>query len=179
MPINSTPLRIELFDPDRHDRSEFRCGVDRLDNFLRLSAKKQQRADMSRVYVVVADGSSIILGYHAINLGSIDLSALPKKPRGAPAHGELPALFISQVAVDLTSQGQGIGDILMHHIFQKAVTVANQAGCYALVLDVMADGGEAMFHVRAQWYRRFGFIPFSIRPSRMFMTMQQVRNLVK
>ena len=48
MPIEVGGLRIELFDPARHDRAGFVCGVDRLDNYLKLSAKKQ-KDNMTRV----------------------------------------------------------------------------------------------------------------------------------
>lgn len=178
MPIESRDLRIELFDPRRHDRSAFDCGVARLDNFLKLTAKKQHAADMTRVYVAVEDGQSIVLGYHAINLGRMDVRELVERPRGAPEHGDLPVLFLGQVAVTREAQGAGIGAVLMHHVFEKACRVSEQAGCFAVVLDVMADGGEAQFARRRDWYAAFGFRPFATNPSRMFVTMKYVRALV-
>ena len=171
-------LRIEQFDPARHDRAAFSCGVSRLDNFLRLSAKKQQKDDMSRVYVVVEDGGSAILGYHAINLGVMNVDLMEKRPRNAPAHGELPVLFVGQVAVGSQHQGRGIGSILIAHVFAKAVAIADQAGCFALVLDVMSDGGNEDFGKRKNWYRSFGFQEFPSNSARMFMTMKQVRLLL-
>ena len=178
MPTEIGDLRIELFDPARHDRAGFSCGVERLDNFLKLTAKKQQKDDMTRVYVAVEDGETRVFGYHAINLGMMNADQLAKRPRGAPEHGELPILFLGQVAVSEAAQGQGIGSSLMHHVFQKACGVAEQAGCYAVVLDVMSDGGEEAFRRRCHWYGEFGFQPFAINPARMFMTMKQVRTLV-
>ena len=171
-------LRIEHFDPARHNRAEFSCGVERLDNFLKLNAKKQQVDDMTRVYVAVEDGSVDILGYHAINLGMMDVSELTKRPRGAPDHGELPILFLGQVAVSETAQGQGLGSILMYHVFAKAETIAQKAGCFAIVLDVMSDGDEAAYQRRIDWYAAFGFKSFASNTSRMFMTMKQVRLII-
>jgi len=98
MPTDLCDLRIEHFDPARHNRAGFSCGVDRLDNFLKLNAKRQQKDDMTRVYVIVEEGNAKILGYHAINLGMMDAGELAKRPRGAPDHGELPILFLGQVA---------------------------------------------------------------------------------
>lgn len=170
-------LRIERFDPSRHDRTGFACGVARLDNFLRLSAKKQQKDDMTRVYVVVASTHPAILGYHAINLGMMNADLLEKRPRNAPAHGELPVLFVGQVAVNEKCQGRGIGSILMGHVFAKAAAVSEQAGCFAIVLDVMSDGDELAFQQRKAWYCSFGFQEFRSHPARLFMTMKQVRML--
>ena len=170
-------LRIERFDTERHDRDGFDCGVNRLNNYLKRTAKKQQADDMTRVYVAVAEGdpASRILGYHAIGVGSMDVAELARRPRGAPAHGDLPVLFLGQVAVAEAAQGRGIGAMLMHHVFEKARVVADQARCYVIVLDVMSDGPEGAFERRRDWYASFGFAPFASIRSRMFMTMAQVR----
>lgn len=178
MPINLGDLRIEHFDPARHDRTGFSCGVARLDNYLKLNAKKQQKDDMTRVYVVIEDGGKDILGYHAINLGMMNVDELATRPKGAPAHGEIPILFLGQVAVSTKMQGKGLGSILMHHIFEKAGVIADQAGCFAIVLDVMSDGDDVAYQRRMEWYAAFGFQTFASNPSRMFMTMKQVRQLI-
>ena len=58
MPIKPKSLRIESFDPSRHDRADFDCGVVRQNNYLKLSAKKEQQDDMTRVSVVVEEGGA-------------------------------------------------------------------------------------------------------------------------
>ncbi len=179
MPTESPALRIEHFDVTRHDRAEFDCGVARLNNYLKLSARKQQKDDMTRVYVVVTEGSARILGYHSVNLGMMNVDELKRRPRGAPDHGEVPVLFLGQVAVDKTAQGIGIGGILMHHVFEKACMVSDMAGCHAIILDVIPDGGEESFARRKAWYESFGFATFSSNPARMFLVMKQVRTAVQ
>jgi len=177
MPTNEAPINIESWNPDRHDRSGFNCGVQRLNNFLSLSAKKQQKDDMTRVYVAVVPGETTILGYHAINVGTMNVAEMAKPPRGTPSHGEIPVLFLGQVAVDLKAQGVGIGSLLMHHVFEKACVVADKVGCHAVLLDVMSDGDEAAFAKRKGWYESFGFQSFAGNEARMFMTMKQIRQL--
>ena len=88
MPTDLPAVRIELLDPARHDRGDFDCGVVRPNHYLKLSARKQQKNDMYRVYVVVEEGSTRILGYHAVNLGSINVDELERRPRGAPKRGD-------------------------------------------------------------------------------------------
>ena len=178
MPTDRPELRIERFDAARHDRAAFDCGIDRLNNYLRFTARKQQKDDMTRVYVVVAEGSAHILGYHAINLGMMNADEM-RRPRGAPEHGEIPVLFLGQVAVDKTAQGGGLGGILMHHVFEKACAVSDMAGCYAILLDVIADGGEDALARRKAWYQSFGFMAFPSNPARMFLPMRQVRASVR
>ncbi len=179
MPTEHPAFRIELLDAARHDRDHFDCGVRRLNNYLKLSARKQQEDDMTRVYVVVEEGSPRILGYHAINLGMMNVDELKRRPRGAPDHGEIPVLFLGQVAVDEGQQGKGFGGILMHHVFEKASVIADAAGCHAIILDVISDGGEAEFSRRKAWYESFGFTTFASNPARMFLAMKQVRAVVQ
>ena len=179
MQIEPRALRIEQFKSSRHDRAEFDCGVDRLNNFLKLTAKKQHKDEMTRIYVVVEEESTRILGYHAINVGRMNVDELSRRPRGAPDHGEIPVLFLGQVAVDNVAQGKGLGGILIHHVFEKACAVSNMAGCHAIILDVIADGGEEAFARRKAWYESFGFKAFASNPARMFLGMKQVRAVVQ
>ena len=179
MPTEPSALRIERFDPARHDRADFDCGVSRMNNYLKLSAKKQQKDDMTRVYVAVEEESARILGYHAINMGMMNVDELKRRPRGAPDHGEVPVLFLGQVAVDKTAQGRGLGGILMHHVFEKACVVSDVAGCHAILLDVISDGGEEAFARRRAWYEGFGFASFPSNPARMFLALKQVRAVVQ
>lgn len=175
MPTDDFAIEIRSFDPALHGRDQFDCGNDRLNNFLKLSAKRQQRGDMTRVYVALRQGQSDILGYHAINGGSMNVDQLENKPRGVPSHGALPVLFLGQIAVSRHAQGQGIGSILMHHVFQKAAVVADSIGCFAILLDVMRDGGDAAFEQRKAWYEAFGFQTMPSNEARMFMTLKDVR----
>ena len=177
MLTEDTFVNIEKWNPVRHDRSGFDCGVGRLDNFLKLSAKKQQNDDMSRVYVAVEPGETMILGYHAINVGTMNVAELARRPRGTPNHGEIPVLFLGQVAVDKMAQGLGVGSLLMHHVFEKACIIADEAGCHAVVLDVMSDGDREAFVRRKGWHEEFGFQSFASNAARMFMAIMQVRQI--
>ena len=178
MPTEPPAFRIERFDAARHDRAAFDCGTVRLNNYLKLSAGKQQKDDMTRVYVLIEDGGARILGYYAVNAGSMNVDELARRPRGAPAHGEIPVLFLGQVAVDKAMQGRGIGGVLMHHVFEKACAVADMAGCHAIVLDVISDGGEEALARRKAWYESFGFAAFASNSARLFLVMKQVRAVV-
>ncbi len=179
MLTEETAVSIESWNPARHDRSGFDCGVERLNNFLNLSARKQQKDDMTRVYVALEPGVTTILGYHAINVGMMNVTELPIPPRGTPSHGEIPVLFLGQVAVDLKAQGLLRTSLLMHHVFVEACVIADQAGCHAVLLDVMSDGNADAFVRRKGWYQDFGFQSFASNEARMFMTMKQVRQIIE
>ena len=161
---------IEPFDPGRHDRSGFSCGTDRLDNFLRFSARKQQKDDFTRVFVAVAQGSPRVLGYYALNA-----HAVATDDRRAPNTGSIPALYLSMIAVDRSQQGKGLGSDLAVDALGRARNVAGEVGLKLVVLDVIGDGGDEIFVRRREFYRRLGFQSFQDRPERMFITIDTIR----
>ena len=169
---------IEPFDPARHERSGFCCGTERLDNFLRLSARKQQKDDFTRVFVAVAEGSPNILGYYALNAHAIATGELgADRPRRAPNTGSIPALYLSMIAVDRSWQGKGLGSDLAIDALGRALNVAGEVGLKLVVLDVIDDGGNEAFARRMEFYRRLGFQSFQDRPERMFISIDTIRGM--
>jgi len=167
---------IEPFDPGRHNRSGFSCGTDRLDNFLRFTARKRQKDDFTRVFVAVAQGSPEVLGYYALNAHAVSTSDLgPDRPRRAPDTGSIPALYLSMIAVDRSRQGKGLGSDLAVDALARARNVAGEVGLKLVVLDVIDDGGSEAFARRREFYRRLGFRSFQDRPERMFIAIDTIR----
>ena len=170
-------LRIEQLDPARHNRAAFACGVDRLDNFLRATARKQQAADFTRVQVAT-EGDGGILGYCALNAHALETAtgSLPRDlTRHAPRAGTIPAIYLSMIAVDQRHQGRGLGRVLLADALTRALAAADQIGVKAVVLDVIKDGGPEVTERRRAFYLKMGFQPFPSRPSRMFIAIETVR----
>ena len=169
-------IAIEPFDPGRHDRPGFSGGTDRLDNFLRSSARKQQKNDFTRVFVAVAAASPRVLGYYALNAHAVVTDDLgTDRPRRAPNTGAIPALFLLMIAVDQNWQGKGLGSDLAVDALSRARNISCEAGLKLVVLDVIEDGGEETFARRMKFYRRFGFRSLQDRPDRMFITTGTIR----
>ena len=173
---NAPQVVIEPFDPGRHDRSGFSCGTDRLDNFLRLSARKQQKDDFTRVFVAVTEGSPKVLGYYALNAHAVAMEELgTNRPPRVPRTGSIPALYLSMIAVDGRQQGAGLGSDLAVDALGRALNVAGEVGLKLVVLDVIGDGGKEVFARRMEFYRRLGFQSLEDRPNRMFITIDTIR----
>lgn len=181
MPVdaeNRPRVSIEPLEPSRHERVEFACGEPRLDNFLRLSAGKQQKDDFTRVFVAVAEGSRRILGYCALNTHALGVAELGRdRPRRASNRSSIPALYLSMIAVDKVQQGRGLGTDLLIDALHRVSRVSQEVGLKLVVLDVINDGGDATFQRRKEFYRRMGFQSFADHPERMFMTIGTVRQL--
>lgn len=49
---------IEPFDPDKHDRTAFSCGVEQVDNYFWKTANKLAKAGNIRLYVMTSPDSA-------------------------------------------------------------------------------------------------------------------------
>ena len=169
---------IASFDPALHDRASFCSGVASIDNFLILTAKKQQNADMVRVRVLTSDTSNRVLGYYVLNAHSIDAGELPDEiGRKAPHHQRVPAAYVSMIGVDLSMQGRGLGHMLLSNALRQILKAADLVATAVIVLDILDDGDIAAIAKRAHYYRRFGFQEFPRQKSRMFLPMTLARRL--
>ncbi len=178
--IGGAEIDIEPFDPARHDRTSFSCGIDRLDNYLRLSARKHQEGDFARVFVAVAPGGSAVLGYYALNAHSVEAQDLPQRlikhaPRRDGVPASVPAAYLSMIAVDQASQGNGLGVILLADALKRLIPLSDEIGLTVVVLDVFDDDGPEPFARRKRFYERMGFMSFDARPERMFLPMKDIR----
>jgi len=171
-----TTLKIEPFDPDVHDRTAFSCGADQIDNFLKFTAKKHQRGDFARVWVAVADRNPNVLGYYSINSHAIETGQLPRKfAKHAPNHGGVGAVYISMFGVQSSAQGKGIGTLLIADALKRIARISDDLGIFAVVLDVLDEGGAEKVETRQAFYKRLGFIEFPSQPLRMFLPVATIR----
>ena len=165
---------IEPFDPGRHDRSGFACGTDRLDNFLRFSARKQQKDDFTRVFVAVAEGSPRVLGYYALNAHAVAADDLGPAPAGAQYRQHSGAVSLHDRRGQKLAR-PWVGSDLAIDALGRALSVAGEIGLKLVMLDVIDDGGDEVFARRMAFYRRLGFRSFQDRPERMFIAMDMIR----
>ncbi len=149
-----------------HDRLDFDCGEPALNEFLRKLARQQAGRDFSRTYVAVEGDERRIRGFHALSAGAIDFQNwpaglhLPRYP--------IPVARIGRLAVDLRDQGSGVGASLLSHALRSSVTLAEQIGMHAVVVDAKHDRAAA-------FYARYGFRTLQEHGSTMFLLMSEIR----
>lgn len=170
--------RIEPFDPERHDRAAFACGVEAVDNFLRKTAGKLARADNLRLFAM-SDPSGALIGFYALNAHAIDYTELPPRyARTRPGHGAIPAAYISMIGVDARHQGHGYGGDLLVDALTRIAQAADAIGIAVVILDVLDDGDADQVARRKALYESYGFQPLASRPLRLFLPLATVRQLI-
>lgn len=175
--IAKPPFTIQSFDPKKHDRAAFSCGVPQIDNYLKLTAKKGSKADVVRIWIIL-DKKENIVGFYGINMHAIHVNEMPASyAQKAMRHGTLPVAFIAMIGVDEKQQGNGIGSALVADALSRIGRVSDDIGTCAVLLDVFDDGDEKTVSRRKTYYEKFGFAPLPDQPLRLFMPIQTVKAL--
>lgn len=161
-------MQMVLLDKSRHNRLRFDCGVERMNNYLRLMASQQARKDNTRTFVL-EDGEQpeYIMGFYTLTMTLLDLSALPghlqKKYQSATSAG-----LIARLAVDRRYQGRGLGEWLLVDALKKLLQASDVVG-FPVVVDAK-DGARG-------FYEKYGFVAFADAGGKLFMTVGDIRGM--
>jgi ribosomal protein S18 acetylase RimI-like enzyme len=169
---------IEAFDPARHNRANFSCGVEQVDNFFKRTANKLAAAGNVRVFVMTGEGGEVI-GFYALNAHTVDYRNLPARyGRTRPGHGSIPAAYLSMIGVDQRHTGQGYGGDLLADALLRIAGAAERIGIAVVILDVLDDGDAGRIERRKHLYESYGFMPLPSNPLRLFLPVATIRALL-
>lgn len=176
---DAKPFTIEPLDPVKHDRAAFSCGITQVDNFFRRSPNKLAKADNVRTFVMVGTEGELI-GFYATNAHAIDYTELPDRfARNRPAHGSIPAAYISMIGVDSGFQGRGYGGDLLVDCLKRLAVAADALGIAVVMLDVLDCGDAEKVAKRIALYTSYGFQPLPSNNLRLFLPIATVRTLME
>ena len=160
-------LRIEPLGK-QHDRKQFDCGSEALNNYLRKTARQHNEKGVSRTYVLVDEQSpSNILGCLSLTLCEIHAQVLPEQfAKKFPT--TVPAAKLGRLAIAKAQQRRGLGEMLLLFAMERAYTVFKQMGIVGFIV-------EAKNKYAAEYYRQYGFIPFPSNSLTLYLPMQLIK----
>ena len=165
--------RIEPLSRD-HNRSDFDCGVEPLNAYLRGTARQHIEKQISMTYVLVdevATPPKLILGYFTV--GICEVMAAEMSPMFAKKYPpKLPAVRLGRLAVEQRQQGNHFGKALLFAAIKHYWKVAESVGGVALIVDAKDDRA-------ADFYRHFGFQSFLTDPLKLFLPLGTVKQLLQ
>lgn len=164
------PWRVERFDRGVHDRSQFDCGINSLNEWLERLVSQFEKRDLSRTYVLLHQESPVVKGYYSLSSHSIFYEALPEdQARGLPRI-DVPAVLLGRLAVDASVKGQGLGELLLIDALRRADYLSNQVGIRAVEVHALDESARG-------FYLKYGFIPLQDDPQHLFLPITIVRKL--
>ncbi len=164
-PQPQPPYVIEPFDPARHDRAGFSCGVTAVDNFFKKTANKLAEAGNLRLFVMVSSDQALI-GFYASNAHAVQ------------GHGSIPAAFIAMIGRDQRYSGGGFGGDLLVDALRRINQAADSLGIAVALLDVLDCGDPQRTARREALYESYGFQPLPSNPTRLFLPLNAIRELI-
>ena len=158
--------QIERLDRP-HERGAFCCGKAALDEFVRRLVNQYEKKRLGRTFVAVPPGGKRVLGYYTLASGSVPFQNLPSAvAKKLPKH-PVPVALLGRLAVDQTSQGQGLGEWLLMDALRRCLELADQLGIFAV--EVVAIDTEAK-----AFYLKYGFVPLADRELHLYLPMKTV-----
>lgn len=162
-------LAIEPFDAARHDRAAFTCGVERIDNFLKITASKFVKDDNGRIFVAAERDGGRLAGFYAMGPHAIDATSLNDDMTKRLLNADrVPSFYLSMIAAHSELQNRGLGGFLLADALNRCMRIADQTGGRFVVLDAISEDA-------ARLYARFGFEPLVSQPDRMVLGMAKIR----
>jgi len=156
-------------DKKGHDRKGFNCGIDALNNYLRMMANQQDKKDNTRTFVLEdINKPEKIIGYYTMT--SLDLSILPEQLQKKHTNSQSAGL-ITRLAVDQQYFKQGYGEWLLIDALKKLL-LASETVAFLLVIVDAKDGAVG-------FYKKFEFTDFLDIPNKLYMTIANIRKSIK
>ena len=161
---------IELLDK-KHNRNEFDCGKELLNNYLKAQAGQDIKRKLSACFVYTDDETNCIQGYYTLSNNSIPLSSFPSpiKRKLPQSYKSIPTTLLGRLAVDKKAKGKGLGKILLIDALKRSYELSKEIGSFAVVVDPIDREAEL-------FYERYDFIKLP-DSAKMFIAIKTLKEL--
>lgn len=164
-------FRIEPLDSRKHVRSDFCCGKDSLDNYIRKQASQDLKRRVSAVFVLINDPELDVLAYYTLSSYTVDITVLDEAfAKGLPRYPLLPATLLGRLAVDDRQKGKRLGELMLVDALKKTLNAATQVASLAVI-------AEALDEKALNFYIKYGFQQFKQDPMKLYLPMKSVEEL--
>lgn len=155
----------------KHIKTDFKCGVDALDYYLKNQAGQDIKKNVAVTHVLTAKNSEKVLGFYTLSSIGISSGELPDNViKRLPRYPVLPGVLIGRLAVDEQCRGQGLGQYLLMDSFKRSLAVSAQIGIVAVIVDAKDKNAVA-------FYQQYGFIALPSNSHRLFLPLSTIKQL--
>jgi GNAT superfamily N-acetyltransferase len=150
-----------------HDLSEFDCGVESLNEWLKRRALRNQVSGASRTFVV-CNGSEVA-AYYALAAGTVMVNATAGRlRRNMP--DPIPVVLLGRLAVGLAYQKAGLGRAMLRDAGLRITQAAESIGIRGIVVHAISQEARA-------FYERIGFDPSPLDSMTLMIALSDLRGL--
>jgi len=125
---------------------------------------------MTTVFVTLSD--SKVVGYYALATGGVERANAPSRvTSGVPAH-PIPVVLLARLAVDSSTQKNGLGRQLLRDALIRVEAAANEIGIRALLIHAKDEAARDFYMKQAE------FEPSPTDPLHLFLLMKDLKKLL-
>ena len=155
----------------KHNRENFSCGKNLLDNYFWRQAKQDVKRKLSACFVLVNKETNKISGYYTLSSNSISNNIIPDsfKKKLPKSYLSIPTILLGRLAIDKEFQGKGIGKILLIDSLKRCFDTSDSIGAFAVIVNPLDIDAE-------RFYEKYGFIKLP-GSGKMFLPMNTIKEL--
>lgn len=155
----------------KHNRNNFSCGKDLLDNYFWRQANQDVKRKLSTCFVLPDTESDRIQGYYTLSSNSISNDSIPDSYRKKlpKSYLSIPTILLGRLAIDKSCQGKGIGRVLLIDSLKRCFDTSDFIGAYAVIVDPLDKEAE-------RFYEKYGFIKLP-DSGKMFLPIKTIKQL--
>ena len=164
---------IYLTEPldSKHNKLDFSCGKELLDNYLWKQAKQDVKRKLSACFVLVDKETGKISGYYTLSSNSISNNLIPDsfKKQLPKSYLAIPTILLGRLAIDKDFQKRGLGKVLLIDSLKRCYDTSNSIGAFAVIVDPLNESAEL-------FYNKYGFIKLP-DSGKMFLPIKTINQL--
>ena len=157
--------------------SGFSCGKPPLDDYFKRHAIRNDRAGISRAYVLrraEADPPELpaVLGFHTLSMAVAEPAPIARLFEAKLPKDPMPVALIGHLAIDVRAQGRRLGEALLMDALRRIVDAAAIVGCTGIIVDANDDAAE-------RFYMKYDLVTVAAEtwPHRMFLPIATARSV--
>jgi GNAT superfamily N-acetyltransferase len=162
-----------LLEPLRRDypRRQFRCGEEKVDDWLAAKAFQHQEKHLS-VTKVLLDEAGSIAGYYTLATGQVEFADLPAEVSKRLPRRMLPVAVLAWLGVSTAHQGRGLGRLLLAQALRDCYEAGKTFAFIAVFLDCINDAAK-------MFYQQWEFQEVPGRPYRLFLSAKRLAAMME
>ena len=166
--MSSAPFRIMVFSP-AIDRTAFDCASAPLNSYLQKQLSQDIKRRITACFLAL-DAQDRLAGFYTLAATSVPLNELPLDlSKKLPRYPSVPAVRLGRLAVDVSSQKQGLAGAMLADALIRSSN--SDIAAYALFVDAKDDKA-------ADFYRYHGFIALPDHAHTLFLPLASIAHLV-
>ncbi len=166
-------MMTQALNKKLHNRKQFDCGSEALNNYLKQTAKQHDDIDLSRCFVLTyPQDNGCIVGFYSLSVCYIKWDELPEQDQKKYPKNGISGALIGRLAVDKHHQRKGYGGYLLIDAITRIITSGADIPHPVIIVDAKNDQAK-------DFYLAFGFEEIAPNSNRLYMPTKHAKQMLE